>query len=124
MDGRTFSTSRWILWSSKVGLCENIGKSQVTARSLKQKNLLPDFFTPDLIVSDILFLGITSRSTRRENSAKEKQRLKAANATISILAGLKLSSQVVSSYARIFGLSKCTYGWIARLPTWTDCKKL
>ena len=93
MDNRTFSTSNvsqlkarrdaWILWSSKVGLCENIGKSQVTARwSTKQKNLLPDFFTPDLIVSDILFLGITSRSTRRENSAKEKERLKAANATL------------------------------------------
>ena len=93
---------------------------QVTARSSKQKNLLPDFFIPDLIVSDILFLG----STRRENSTKEKERLKAANATISFLAGLKLSSQVVSSYARIFGLSKCTYGCIARLPTWTDCKKL
>ena len=57
-------------------------------------------------------------------TTKEKERLKAANATISILAGLKLSSRVVSSYARIFGLSKCTYGWIARLPTWTDCKKL
>ena len=25
---------------------------------------------------------------------------------------------------QLFGLSKCTYGWINRLPTWTDCKKL
>ena len=75
-------------------------------------------------MTDILFLGVTSRSTKRTNSGKETDRLKAAQKIIGILAGLKLGSQVVSTYVRIFGLSKCTFGWLARLWTWTDCNKL
>ena len=66
-------------------------------------------------MTDILFLGVTSRSTKRTNSGKETDRLKAAQKIIGILAGLKLGSQVVSTYVRIFGLSKCTFGWLARL---------
>ena len=134
MDDRTFSTcdvsrlqarrDAWVTWSGKVGLCENLQKSQVTARSATQKRSLQEFFPSDLIVTDILFLGVTSRSTKRTNSGKETDRLKAAQKIIGILAGLKLGSQVVSTYVRIFGLSKCTFGWLARLPTWTDCNKL
>ena len=79
MDDGTFSTSNvsrlkarrdaWASWGGKVGLCEHLGNRQVTARSVKQKGSLHNFFC-------------------------------AAQKTID----LKLGSQVVSSYARIFGL--------------------
>ena len=107
MDDRTFSTSNvsqlkarrdaWILWSSKVGLCENIGKSQVTARSTKQKNLLPDFFTSDLIVSDILFLGLLVVALEGKIRQKKKSDWK-------LLMQLSVSWLVWNSVLRSFHL--------------------
>lgn len=56
------------------------------------------------------FLGATSHSTIRKFSVKDDWYLGWAETWI--------------KGRFIFGLSKCTYGWLAGLRTWTDCSKL
>ena len=134
VDDRTFACDsastlihligEWAVWSQLVGLKESTAKTQVTAKSEKQKRELVGLCDPNIQYSDATFLGVTTRGKPRKNSTKETERLSAAFRVLSLLGTLKLPYAVFSSYARLFGVSLVSYGWLARLPTQKDSKLL
>ena len=53
-----------------------------------------------------------------------KERMKSASRCLNLLSTLKLPYAVFTRYARIFGVSLVSYGWLAKLPTLGETKKL
>ena len=77
-----------------------------------------------LIKPDVTFLGIVTRSLQRGNTPKEEDRLALANRRLALLRLLHVNASKYASYAWLFALSCCCYGWLARRPTQTLTMKL
>ena len=77
-----------------------------------------------MIKPDVTFLGIVTRSLQRGNAPKEEDRLALANRRLALLRLLHVNASKYASYARLFALSCCCYGWLARHPTQTLTMKL
>ena len=133
IDDRTFSTptaqglveeiESWQLWSGLVGLKESTGKAQVVAKTAKQKIDLDSVRLVDIQQTDATFLGVTTRGKPRKSSAKESERNENLRVALNLLSTLKLPYAVFTRYARIFGVSLVSYGWLAKLPTLGETKK-
>ena len=115
---------QWQTWSNLVGLRESTGKIQVVAKTAKQRRELYQASGGRYNQVDATFLGVTTRGKPRRNSDKERGRFGSALGIINLLGTLKLPYAVFTRYARSFGISRVAYGWLARMPTITDCKKL
>ena len=130
MDDRSFvakdadtlveARSACAMWSSKVGLFESLPKIQMTAKSMRQKTELQSLIPENWFQQEVTMLGVVSRGGRRTNAATEEARFAKAKARLNVLAGLRLDSNLVAVYSRIFAVSLCSYGWIARLPVKKD----
>ena len=134
MDDRTFTASsasdlhervsQWHQWSNCVGLIESVEKTQVTAKGPANYSRLLDFFPDSCVKKEISFLGIVTKSKHRPSLEKEKERLEKARLRIRLLLSLQIPSSRYNLYSRIFGISLCAYGWIARLPSLTESRAL
>ena len=129
IDDRTFSTptAQGLVdeinlresWSNLVGLKESTGKAQVVAKFAKRKRELASVRPEGIHISEATFLAVAARGKPRKSSAKESERMKSAVKCL-----LKLPYAVFTRYARMFGLSLVSYGWLAKLPTLGESKKL
>lgn len=134
MDDRTFTArsaadlhervSQWHQWSTSVGLIESTEKTQVTAKGPANHSRLLDFFPDSCVKEEITFLGIITKSKHRPSLGKEKERLDKARLRIRLLLSLQLPSSRYNLYSRLFGVSSCAYGWVARLPSLTESRAL
>eukprot|EP00435_Cladocopium_sp_Y103_P004430 s4850_g1.t1 len=134
MDDRSFVTkdaetlvearSAWASWSTKVGLLESQQKIQMTAKSKRQKSSLQSLIPAEWFHQEVTMLGVVSRGGRRSNATTEEGRLAKAKKRLIVLAGLRLGSNLVAVYSRIFAISLCSYGWIARLPVQKDVESM
>lgn len=119
-DTLVAARSAWAMWSSKVGLLESLPKIQMTAKSMRHKTELQSLIPESWFQQEVTMLGVVSRGGRRTNAATEEARFAKAKARLNVLAGLRLDSNLVAVYSRIFAVSLCSYGWIARLPVKKD----
>ena len=134
MDDRTFTArsaadlhervSQWHQWSTSVGLIESTEKTQVTAKGPANHSRLLEFFPDSCVKEEITFLGIITKSKHRPSLGKEKERLDKARLRIRLLLSLQLPSSRYNLYSRLFGVSSCAYGWVARLPSLTESRAL
>jgi len=142
MDDRSWATStatqvvkeatRWQNWSAAVQLRENFAKTQLACiwpPGTKQHESLVEAATQvdmqEYIKPTIEVLGAVSCPPRgRLLAAKENARLEAAKTALSWVACLPVGAYKRTQYARTFGLTKATYGWVARAPTAQATKKI
>ncbi len=130
MDDRTFTAKSaialkrkidiWHDWSWQVGLLESAGKAQAVAIGKTKKSQLEQHVPVDMLKNDALFLGVATGVGVRSDHDKEIDRVNLAQDEFN----LRLGFETFCTYARLFGMSAVSYGWISRLPTKTCCNKL
>ena len=113
----------WRTWSLQAGLIES-DKAQATARGRPAMRALQAIGEEPMIKPDVTFLGIVTRSLQRGNAPKEEDRMALAFRRLALLRLLHVNASKYASYARLFALSCCCYGWLARHPTQTLTMKL
>ena len=90
---------------------------------VNKKNLLISCLIPSLpqlvcLVSLCLALPFGAILTRRAS------RIEACLRTIRLIACIGMPFHRFMDAVRMFAISKLSYGWITRLPTWTTCKSI
>ena len=134
MDDRTIVSSdpqflvnqiqRWETWSESVGLLESKTKTQLTGATQLCRTRLASVATePAKVQSSFEILGCCAQVSRRTESIKEKKRLAAGHRTLQLIGNLGWPFERFLRAAQSHVLSKCTYGWLARLPTSTSSWK-
>ena len=107
-----------------VGLRESPNKIQVVAKHAQHRRELANASGGRFDLVDATFLGVTTRGKPRRDSEKEQSRFQSALGIMTLLGTLKLPYGVFTRYARSFGISRVSYGWLSRLPTAAACQKL
>jgi len=77
------------------------------------------------VKTHIEVLGAVSVPTKgRRTLPKEEGRLEAAKTVCHWLAVLPVGAALRTKYARVFGISKAAYGWVAKAPTAAQTKRV
>lgn len=134
LDDRTVTTtstnnlqklhSCWTSWSKSVGLLENLDKGKISAVGQSRLTLTSQSFPPSMVSPAVRILGSVSRAGPRTQTSEENQRLNDAKACARLLGCCAFPMPLHLRYLRQFALPKAVFGWVARGPTWTDCKSL
>ena len=114
----------WSQWAQSVGLRENVDKAAAVAKGVRHHEELAHQL-PGSVASSACLLGVTvSRSAVRGDSDKEASRIEACLRTVRLIACVGMPCHRFIDAVRMFAISKLSYGWITRLPTWTSCKSI
>ena len=120
---------QWRTFSSRVGLKENEGKTQIAAKGKKCKEELEKqrqeaAIEKSSIKDEVEILGVVTAKTRRKLAKKEKERLQEATRRADRLSTLQVSRVVKRVAVQTFVLPKAAYGWVARVPPKAEVGKL
>ena len=113
----------WSQWSAAVGLCENQAKAVAVASTPARRTTLRREL-PNVANFDVELLGSCSMTSRRGLLPREAARVDACRKTLTLLACIRLPFERYLRVCRQFAISKVAYGWIARAPPLTLCKRL
>ena len=110
--------TRWVEWSSEVGLTEKKRKVQVVAKSKQFKQILQQQGPTDSIKHELRVLG-TSTNTRgcHADDPEVSTRLQRARSRALLLNSARLPTDMLLRYACTFVLPPCTHGWTGKIPT-------
>ena len=109
--------SQWSVHSSRLGLKENLEKTQIAARSAKQRAAASSIPEMAPYVKDSLHaLGVCFASRNAKPTPKQKKRIQAATDT-----AIRVRAAPVVAEKRIFvaaaaSTSKAAFGWVLRSP--------
>ena len=109
--------SQWSVHSSRLGLKENLEKTQMAARSAKQRAAASSIPEMAPYVKDSLHaLGVCFASRNAKPTPKQKKRIQAATDT-----AIRVRAAPVVAEKRIFvaaaaSTSKAAFGWVLRSP--------
>lgn len=125
MDQVIQRINRWQQWSQKMGLRENPSKTQVTAKTFRDFELLLGKASC-WAKPEIKTLGVTTTVRSRTNSDSENTRLSEAMQRARALFSLPLGwEQRVRAYqSLVLSNSKASYGWIGHNPLLNQGDKL
>ena len=113
----------WSQWSAAVGLCENQAKAVAVASTPARRTTLRREL-PNVANFDVELLGSCGMTSRRGLLPREAARVDACHKTLTLLACVRLPFGRYLRVCRQFTISKVAYGWIARAPPLTLCKRL
>ena len=140
MDDRSWTTKQasvlvqtlrtWHDFSRRAGLRENEAKTQIThtdaeRRRELQQELADDPVLLQAVTASAVVLGCCTTGTdERDAQPKELQRLADAKLICGRIRLLPLGHQAKMDAARIMGISKAVYGWVAFSPSDSHAKVL
>ena len=81
-------------------MLESGDKAQLAGAGAVQQRALRHHFDEDVLCSNVLFLGVVSRSKPRSSHQKEADRVAVALECLQVLGSLRLSTAALDRYAK------------------------
>ena len=105
----------WSAWSTSVGLLESENKTQLVTKHERDRISLKNLY-PNWCKDEVIILGVSTTSKRRDLTPKENQRIEEARrrAHLIALAPIHWSLKIRSFQSLV--LSKAAYGWVGKDP--------